>query len=157
MSADATHAVRPLHPGVVAAADRMGDMPRTVAPLTKDIVGLAGLFITSGTTHLVKPEAFAPLVPSSLSRRRELIYVSGLAELACAAGLLHPRTRRHAGLASAVLLLAVLPGNVQMSANYGKRARRKGTSTARAAFAGTLARLPLQLPLIRTALKAAGR
>ncbi len=131
-------------------------MPRSAAHLTKDIVGLAGLFVTSGTTHLVKPDVFEPLVPTSLPRRRELIYLSGVAELACAAGLLHPRTRRYAGLASAALLLAVLPGNVQMSANYGKRARRKGTLATTAAFAGTLARLPLQLPLIRTALKAAG-
>lgn len=130
---------------------------RSTAPLTKDIVGLAGLFLTSGTTHLVKPEVFDPLVPHALPRRREIILASGVAELACAAGLLHPRTRRYAGLASAALLVAILPGNVQMSANYGKRAQRKGTPQAQAAFAGTLARLPLQLPLIRTALKAAGR
>ena len=130
---------------------------RSVAPLTRDIVGLAGLFLTSGTTHLVKPEVFEPLVPRALPRRRELVYVSGVAELACAAGLLHPRARRYAGLASAALLVAILPGNVQMSATYGKRAQRKGTPSARAAFAGTVARLPLQLPLIRTALKAAGR
>ena len=135
----------------------MGDMPRTVAPLTKDIAALAGLFITSGTTHLVKPEVFEPLVPKALPRRRELIYVSGVAELACAAGLLHPRTRRYAGFASAALLLAILPGNVQMSANYGKRAQRKGTPASQAAFVGTVARLPMQLPLIRAALKAAGR
>ena len=135
----------------------MGRMPRTVAPLTKDIAALAGLFITSGTTHLVKPEVFEPLVPNALPRRRELIYVSGVAELACAAGLLHPRTRRYAGFASAALLLAILPGNVQMSANYGKRAQRKGTPAALAAFVGTVARLPMQLPLIRAALKAAGR
>jgi uncharacterized membrane protein len=132
-------------------------MPRSVAPLTKDVMGLAGLFITSGTTHLVRPEVFEPLVPDALPRRRELVYASGVAELACAAGLLHPRTRRYAGWASAALLLGVLPGNVQMSANYGKRAQRRGTPAAHAAFAGTVARLPLQLPLIRTALRAAGR
>jgi uncharacterized membrane protein len=130
---------------------------RHIAPLTKDIIGLAGLFLTSGATHLVKPEVFEPLVPKALPRRRELVYASGLAEIACAAGLLHPRTRRYAGLASAALLVAILPGNVQMSASYGKRAQRRGTLSAQAAFAGTVARLPLQLPLIRTALKAAGR
>lgn len=128
-----------------------------VPPLTKDIVGLAALFLTSGTTHLVKPGVFEPLVPRALPRRREIVYVSGVAELACAAGLLHPRTRRYAGWASAALLLGILPGNVQMSVSYGKRAGRGGTTGAKAAFAGTLARLPLQWPLIRTALKAAGR
>jgi uncharacterized membrane protein len=126
-------------------------------PLTKDIVGLAGLFLTSGTTHLVKPEVFEPLVPNQLPRRRGIIYASGVAELVCAAGLLHPRTRRYAGWASAALLVGILPGNVQMSANYGRRAARRGTRGSQAAFAGSLARLPLQLPLIRTALKAAGR
>ena len=127
------------------------------APLSKDIVGLAALFITSGSTHLVRPQVFEPLVPQSLPRRRGLIYASGVAELACAAGLLHHRTRRYAGWASAALLLTILPGNVQMSADYGRRAQRKGTTGARAAFAGTVARLPLQWPLIRTALRAAGR
>jgi uncharacterized membrane protein len=129
----------------------------TPAPLTKNIVGLAGLFLTSGTTHLVRPEVFEPLVPSRLPRRRGIVYASGVAELLCAAGLLHPRTRRYAGWASAALLLGILPGNVQMSADYGRRAARRRTPGARAAFAGTLARLPLKLPLIRTALKAAGR
>ncbi len=130
---------------------------RPVPPLSTDIAGLAVLFLTSGVTHLAKPEVFEPLVPNSLPRRRELVYVSGVAELVCAAGLLHPRTRRLAGWASAVLLVAILPGNVQMSANHGKRAQRTQTTGAKAMFAGTIARLPLQLPLIRTALKAAGR
>jgi uncharacterized membrane protein len=132
-------------------------MDRTVAPLTRDIAGLAALFLSSGTTHLVMPEVFEPRVPRALPRRREFVYASGVAELVCAAGLLHPRTRRYAGWASAALLLAVFPGNVQMSVGHGKRAARKGTVAARATFAGTLARLPMQLPLIRAALRAAGR
>jgi uncharacterized membrane protein len=126
-------------------------------PLSKDIAGLAVLFVTSGTTHLVKPQVFEPLVPQSVPLRREVICASGVAELLCAAGLLHPMTRRYAGWASAALLLGVFPGNVQMSLNFGKRAQRKGSPGARAAFAGTLVRLPLQWPLIRAALRAAGR
>jgi uncharacterized membrane protein len=132
-------------------------MDRTVAPLTRDIAGLVALFATSGTTHLVKPGVFEPLVPRVLPRRRDLVYASGVAELACAAGLLHPMTRRWAGWASAAVLVAVFPGNVQMSVTHGRRAARKGTPGARAAFAGTVARLPVQWPLIRAALRAAGR
>jgi hypothetical protein len=44
-----------------------------------------------------------------------------------------------------------------MSVNHGKRASRRQDASSRAAFAGTLARLPLQVPLIRAALRAAGR
>ena len=133
-------------------------MTQTPAPpLTRDVAGLAGLFLTSGVTHLVKPEVFEPLVPRALPERREIVYASGIAEVVCAAGLLHPRTRRVAGWASAALLVVVFPGNVQMSVNHGKRAGRRQDASSRAAFAGTLARLPLQVPLIRAALRAAGR
>lgn len=127
-------------------------------PLDKATTGLAALFATSGVIHLVRPQVFESIVPKPLDGyRRELVHVSGVAEIVCAAGLLHPSTRRVAGLASAALLVAVFPANVQMSASYGRRAQRRGTPAAQATFAGTLARLPLQWPLIRTALRAAGR
>jgi uncharacterized membrane protein len=130
----------------------------TPAPaLSKDVAVLAALFLTSGVTHLAKPQVFEPLVPRALPTPRGLVYASGVAEILCAAGLLHPRTRRWAGWGSAIVLVAVYPGNVQMSLNHGRRAARRRDTSSRAAFAGTLARLPLQLPLIRTALRAAGR
>lgn len=134
-------------------------MAKTTRPpeLTKDIAGLAGLFLTSGVIHLVRPQVFEGIVPRVLPNRRALVHASGVAELLCAAGLLHPHTRRAAGLASAVLLVAVFPANVQMSADYGKRAQRRQDASAQAMFAGTLARLPMQWPMIRTALRAAGR
>ena len=84
----------------------------------------------------------------ALPRKKELVYASGVAELACAAGLLHPRTRRPAGWASAGLLAAVFPANVQMAADLRKNGSRTAQTVA-------FARLPLQLPLIRWALKAA--
>ena len=107
--------------------------------------------------HLVRPEVFEGIVPRMLPNRRALVYVSGVAELLCAAGLLVPATRRPAGYASAALLVAVFPANVQMSVAHGRRAQRRGDPASRASFAATLARLPLQVPMIRTALRAAGR
>ncbi len=128
------------------------------ALLTPRLVGLAALFLTSGTTHLVRPQVFEPIVPRLLPRRRELVYASGVAELVCAAGLLVPRTRALAGWASAGLLLAVLPGNVQMTVTAAKRAQRDPTSVQKTVvLAATLARLPLQWPLVRVALSGTGR
>lgn len=129
----------------------------TAPPLTRDIAGLATLLATSGTLHLVRPALFEAMVPHSLPRRKALVYVSGVAEIACAAGMLHSSTRRAAGWASAALLLAVFPANVQMSIDHGRRATRRADLPSRATFAATLARLPLQWPLVRTALRAAGR
>lgn len=109
---------------------------------------VAGAFAVSGVLHLVRPRTFEPLMPKALPAHRALIHASGAAELVCAAGLLHPRTRRVAGYASAVLLTAVFPGNVTMA----YRARRSPSTAYRV---GTIARLPLQVPMIRGVLKAA--
>ncbi len=129
-----------------------------IPALTKPMTGLATLFLTSGVVHLVRPELMEPMVPRALPAARRLIHLSGAAELACAVGLLAPRTRKPAGWASAALLVLVFPANVQMAVTAHKRAQRDIGSTSKQAMrAATVARLPLQLPLIRTALKAAGR
>jgi uncharacterized membrane protein len=115
--------------------------------LPRDVALLAGIFTVSGTVHLVKPDVFRPLMPSWVPAHREVIVGSGVAELMCAAGLALPATRRSAGLASAVLLAAVFPGNVKMALD----AQRTRSTPYKVA---TVARLPLQLPLIRSAWKA---
>jgi uncharacterized membrane protein len=114
---------------------------------SKSTTGLAVLFGVSGVLHFVRPVPFEKIVPRQLPRKKELVYASGVAEIACAAGLLHPRTRRTAGLLSAGLLAAVFPANVQMALDLN----RKGSPRAKAIG---FARLPLQIPLIRAALKA---
>jgi uncharacterized membrane protein len=116
--------------------------------IPKDTLGLVAAFTVSGITHLVRPETFEPLMPVWVPAHREVILGSGVAELICAVGLLHPRTRKASGWASAALLVAVFPGNVKMAADAQKT---RNTTYKRA----TLARLPVQLPLIRAALKAA--
>nr|WP_122263522.1 DoxX family protein [Ornithinimicrobium cerasi] len=121
----------------------------------RGVVGLAAAFLASGTLHLVRPELFEPIVPRFLPAPRELVLASGVAELVCGAGLLHPRTRPVAGAASAALLVAVFPANVQMSLSHGRRAARTRQPAHGLAFAATVARLPLQWPLVRVALRAA--
>jgi uncharacterized membrane protein len=118
------------------------------------LAGLAALFLGSGTLHLVRPQVFEPIVPATLPDARKVVEVSGVAEIVCGLGLLHPKTRRIAGLASAALLVGVFPANVQMSVDAGKRANRKRTPKSAGFFAGTVARLPLQWPMIKVALRA---
>lgn len=109
---------------------------------------LAAAFISSGIIHLVKPRVFEGTIPKVLPWRRQLVHVSGVAEILCAAGLLHPRYRKSAGLASAGLLVAVLPANIQMAID----AQRRGTTVVKVL---TLVRVPLQWPIIKIALGAA--
>ncbi|MFC5127966.1 hypothetical protein ACFPRL_33080 [Pseudoclavibacter helvolus] len=55
-------------------------------------------FAISGVIHLVKPAVFEPIIPKPLrGKARELVVASGVAELACAAGLLRESTRPAAG------------------------------------------------------------
>jgi uncharacterized membrane protein len=117
------------------------------APLRRDAKVVVGAFLVSGAVHLVKPELYEPLMPSWVPAHREVILASGVAELAGAVGMLFPPTRRLAGLASAALLVAVFPGNVKMAVDAS---RTRNTSFKAAAYA----RLPLQFPMIRGALRA---
>ena len=114
----------------------------------KDVVALAAVFAASGVVHLLRPQTYEPIMPRLVPRHREVIYASGVAELLCAAGLLSPRTRSPAGWASVALLLAVYPANLKMAVDA---ARSDRTGFKAVAFA----RLPLQLPMIRTAYRAA--
>ncbi len=107
---------------------------------------LAMLFLASGTLHLVRPRFFRPLLPSRLPARDAIVVVSGLAELACAGGLL--THARWAGPASALLLAGVFPGNVIFAART-----TVDPNASRTLRLAALARLPLQAPLIWAALQ----
>ena len=91
--------------------------------MAKDVTALAALFATSGTLHFVQSRPFERIVPRRLPRRRALVHLSGALEVACAAGLVHPRTRRFAGWASAAVLVGVFPANVQMALDSARLAR----------------------------------
>lgn len=116
----------------------------------RDVKALAGLLAATGVLHLVRPEPFERIVPGALPRKRELVYASGVAELACAAALSRDRTRAVGGWATAALLVSVFPANVQMAVTALRSDR-----ASRWYRTGTLLRLPMQVPLIRTAMKAA--
>jgi len=120
-------------------------MPKPLPRSAKLLVGILG---ASGAVHLAKPEVYEPLMPRWVPAHREVILASGVAELACALGLVLPRTRRSAGWASAALLLGVWPGNLQMALDSN---RSSNTAFKVAAWA----RMPLQVPLIRAAVAAA--
>jgi uncharacterized membrane protein len=115
-------------------------------------VALAALLGTSGALHLRRPGIFRPLIPRTLGDPDPWVLGSGLAELACAAALVAPPTRRLGGWASAVLLVGVFPGNVTMAVRSRPDAR--GWAGRPAVAWG---RLPLQVPLVAWAVSVARR
>ena len=72
------------------------------------------LFIVAGILHFVMPKFYLAIMPSYLPQPLLLVYVSGVFEALGGAGLLLPATRTAAAIGLIVLLLAVLPANVEM-------------------------------------------
>ncbi|MEU5523446.1 DoxX family protein [Streptomyces sp. NPDC093250] len=102
---------------------------------------LAGLLAAAGTAHFAVPRQFDDIVPRSLpGSPRTWTYASGAVELALAAGVALPRTRRTAARAAAAFFVGVFPANVKMAVDW----RHRPTPQRAAAFG----RLPLQLPLV---------
>ena len=78
---------------------------------------LGAFFLVAGTLHFVKPRPYVAIVPDALPRKRELVYASGVAEIAGGAGALAAPTRRAAGWWLIATLIAVFPANVNMAVN----------------------------------------
>ena len=76
---------------------------------------LAGFFTAAGALHFLRPGMYEQIMPDYLPAQRELVLVSGVAQIGGALGLISPRTRRLAGLWLAATLVAVLPANVHMA------------------------------------------
>ena len=102
---------------------------------------LAGLLAVTGTSHFVAPRPYVRIVPRGIGSRHGWVYASGVAELACSAGLALPRTRRGAARATAALFVVVFAANVQMALD----SRRVPSSAYRL---GSWLRLPVQVPLL---------
>ena len=78
---------------------------------------LAAFWTAAGSLHFLRPEMYEAIVPDYLPAPRELVYASGVAELAGGIGVVPERTRRAAGWWLLATLAAVYPANVHMALN----------------------------------------
>lgn len=107
---------------------------------------MGALLIGMGITHFLAPKPFDAIVPTELPGSQRLYtYASGVGEVATGALLLVRSTRRLGALAAAVLFVAVFPANVNMVRLWWARPWPMRLVA--------LARLPLQIPMITSALK----
>jgi uncharacterized membrane protein len=98
------------------------------------------VYIAAGFGHFFFTGSYMRIMPDYLPAHRELVLLSGAAEIAGGLGVLLPATRRTAAWGLVLLLIAVMPANIWM-VQHPER------------FPGVplwamWLRLPLQLPLI---------
>ncbi|MDJ0380012.1 hypothetical protein [Streptomyces sp. G-G2] len=112
-----------------------------MSPTNRSPLLLAGLLAGAGIAHFAAPGNFDKLVPRSLpGSARAWTRASGVVELALAAGVALPRTRKAAAQASALFFVGVFPANLKMAWDWRHR-----PALPRAVALG---RLPLQAPLV---------
>ena len=113
--------------------------PRRTAQLMSAV--LAG----SGVLHLARPRTYEWLIPPELGSARAWVLASGVVEVVAGALLAAPATRRAGGYLAAGLLVAFVPAHL-----HTFRVVEGPAMTAAA-----VVRLPLQVPMVQAALKAA--
>ncbi len=109
-------------------------------------MALAAALGGSGVLHLVRPRTFEWLVPPELGDARAWVRASGVAEIATAGLMTLPSTRRAGGWVAAALLVAFVPAHLHTLRVVPRRALPMTIAAVR---------LPLQVPLIRVALRVA--
>lgn len=97
-------------------------------------------YILAGLFHFLVPEMYLKFMPPYLPWHQELVFISGLIEIALGALLFVPQYRKLAAWGIIALLVAVFPANVYLAQTNGEAI---GIS-ALAAWA----RLPIQALLI---------
>jgi uncharacterized membrane protein len=98
----------------------------------------APFFVFAGVMHFVKPRWYMRIMPPWVPAHREMVYASGVAEIAGGLATIHPATRRAGSAWSIATLLAVFPANVHMAVNAERYRDVPGGEAA------LWARLPVQ-------------
>lgn len=71
----------------------------------------------AGLNHFINPSFYEKIIPEFLPAPTALVYVSGVAEMVGAAGVIYPPTRRKGGWFLIAVLVAVFPANLHMAIN----------------------------------------
>lgn len=96
----------------------MRDGIRTVNSRARPLRGACGaFFVVAGALHFLRPASYEAIMPPSLPAHRELVLVSGAAEVAGGLAALTPGLECPARWGLIALLLAVFPANVHMAVN----------------------------------------
>ena len=101
---------------------------------------MALVYVAAGVYHFVNPKLYLKIMPPYLPFHLQLIYISGVIEIALGILLIPEGTRSIAAWLIIAMLIAIFPANIQMAINFWQ----KNSPSLWMA----IARLPLQGVLI---------
>lgn len=92
----------------------MLELPRSLPRRIALILLSAGMTL-AGVNHFASPDFYLAMMPPYLPAHLELVYLSGLCEIAGGLAVLPARTRRAGGWWLIAVLIGVFPANVHMA------------------------------------------
>jgi uncharacterized membrane protein len=81
------------------------------------LIVTAAIFVLAGANHFLHPKPYLSMMPAYLPAPKELVWISGIAEVAGGIAVLLPASRKAAGWGLIALLLAVFPANLNVALN----------------------------------------
>lgn len=78
---------------------------------------MGAFYILSGLNHFVNADAYIRIMPDYLPWHPQLVFLSGLAEVALGVTVVIPATRVAAAWGIIVLLIAIFPANLYVAMN----------------------------------------
>ncbi len=92
------------------------DLPRSMVRRFA-LIALGFSFVAVGVAHFTDADFFVRIMPPYLPWHLEIVYLSGVFEIAGGLGVLLASTRSLARLGLIALLIAVYPANIHMAMN----------------------------------------
>ncbi len=110
------HKLTPHHasPHTSAVLPHPHDLPTIpTAPTTRTImrIAMAAFFTAGGIAHIMAPYPFIAITPDWVPFPRQVVFATGIVEIAGSIALLMPRLRWLAGVMLALYALCVWPAN----------------------------------------------
>ena len=81
-------------------------------------VAMSVMLIFTGISHFLFPEGMALMLPGFIPFKKEVIYLTGVIEIAAAAGLLIPRLRKMTAWLLIIFFIAILPANIHAAIHH---------------------------------------
>ncbi len=75
-------------------------------------IALSAMLVVTGISHFTNTDILVAMMPDAIPLKREMVYFTGVCELAAAIGLLWSKTSRLAAIMLVIFFVMILPANI---------------------------------------------